>query len=67
MTTTPLSVLPREAARMLAISERTLFSLSVPRGPIPCTRLGAGKGGCVLYRPEDLDRWLRESQSQPAA
>ena len=38
--TTPLAIRPREAARLLSISERTLYSLSHPRGPIPCIRLG---------------------------
>jgi len=35
-----LAVPPREAARLLSISERTLWSLTAPRGPIPALRLG---------------------------
>jgi len=53
----PLALRPREAAKALGISERLLWSLSAPRGPIPCRRIG-GKGGCVLYRLADLDAWL---------
>ena len=61
-----LALRPREAARALGISTRLLWSLSSPRGPIPCKRIG-GRGSCVLYRPADLDAWLRQQESQPAA
>ncbi len=54
-TARPLALRPREAARLLNISERKLWSLSQPRGVIPCKR----DGGVVLYRPDDLDAWLR--------
>jgi hypothetical protein len=56
----PLALRPREAAQALGISPRTLFSLTQPRGPIPAKRIG-GKSGCVLYRPDDLDAWLRSA------
>jgi hypothetical protein len=59
-----LALRPRDAATALGISERLLWSLSTPRGPIPCTRVG-GRGGCVLYRVADLDAWLTR-QGQPA-
>ncbi|WP_437227999.1 helix-turn-helix domain-containing protein [Planctomicrobium sp. SH661] len=55
----PLALRPREAARMLSISERTLWSLTAPRGPIPCARLNRG----VLYSVDDLRQWLREQSS----
>ena len=61
-----LALRPREAAKALGISQRLLWSLSAPRGPIPCTRLG-GKGGCVLYRPADLDAYLQRQASVPGA
>lgn len=57
-----LALRPREAAKALSISERLLWSLSAPRGPILCKRIG-GRGGCVLYAVDDLRRWLAE-QSQ---
>lgn len=63
--TPPLALRPREAARMLGVSARLLWSLTAPRGPIPCTRIG-GRGGCVLYRPADLDAWLRAAATRPA-
>lgn len=50
-----LSLRPREAAKALSISERLLWSLTQPRGPIPVARVGA----CRLYRVADLDAWLK--------
>jgi predicted DNA-binding transcriptional regulator AlpA len=57
----PLLLSAREAARVLSISERTLWGLSSPRGPIPRVRLG----GRVLYSPEALRKWIGEQQ-EPA-
>lgn len=51
-----IALRPREAARMLSISERTLWGLTAPRGPIPCVRLSRG----VLYSVDDLRQWLRD-------
>ncbi len=48
----------RDAAKALSISERTLWGLTAPRGPIPCVRLG----GRVLYSPESLRRWIAGQQ-----
>jgi hypothetical protein len=62
----PLALRPREAAAHLGISTRLLWSLSAPRGPIPCTRIG-GRGGCVLYRVAELDAWLVQSATRQAA
>jgi len=39
-TTPKLLLSAREAARALSISERTLWGLSAPRGPIPIVRIG---------------------------
>jgi hypothetical protein len=36
----PLLVDARTAARMLAISERSLWAATSPRGPIRCVRIG---------------------------
>lgn len=52
---------PRDAARALGISPRKLWSLTVPRGPIKCVRLGS-RGSAILYRPADLDAWLLTMQ-----
>lgn len=44
---------PREAALQLAISERTLWTLT-KAGTIPCIRLGRS----VRYRPSDIEKQL---------
>ena len=47
----------REAAAVLGgISERNLWSLTAPRGPIPCVRIGRR----VLYRPADLVHYAEQ-------
>jgi len=40
---------PKQAAKALNVSIRTLWALSAPRGPIPCIRVGHGKRQIVLY------------------
>ena len=68
MTAQPVELLalrPREAARALGISARTLWGLTAPRGPIPCVRLGSGKRRTVLYPTADLEAWLSR-EAQPA-
>ncbi len=59
----PLALRPREAARALGISQRTLWALTAPRGPIPCVRIGSGKRSAVLYRVADLEAWLAARSS----
>ena len=54
----PLAIRPREAAKALGISVRTLWALSAPRGPIPCLRIGHGKRRSVLFPVIDLRAWL---------
>jgi len=59
-----LLVPPREAAyRLGGISTRHLWSLTHPRGPIPCVKLGRR----TFYRPTDLERFLEEAARQQAA
>lgn len=58
----PLLVNAREAARILAICERSLWSMTAPRGQIPCIRLGAGTGA-VRYSVDALKKFI-ESQQQ---
>lgn len=55
-----LSLRPREAAMAIGISERTLWSLSAPRGPIPCVRIGNGKRRSVLYSVAGIQAWLSQ-------
>ncbi len=59
-----IALRPRETAKALGISERTLWSLSAPRGPIPCVRIGHGKRKSVLYSLACVQAWLAgQSQS----
>jgi len=44
----------REAARALSICEKTLWSLTRPRGNLPCVRIGRR----CLYDPRDLEAWI---------
>lgn len=55
----PLSLRPRDAAKALGLSERTLWGQTSPRGPIPCLRIGRGKRQMVLYPIAELQTWLR--------
>lgn len=57
-----LLVPARDAAQMLSISERTLWSLTAPRGPLPPVRIGAR----VLYSTETLRSWIA-AQTQSAS
>jgi hypothetical protein len=52
--TRPIGLRPRDAAKTIGLSERKLWALTAPRGPIPCARIGT----CRVYRLADLDRWL---------
>jgi hypothetical protein len=58
---TPRLLLPgREAARVLSISERLLWSLTAPRGPIACVRLGRR----VLYPVASLEAFIASQQQK---
>jgi excisionase family DNA binding protein len=50
----PILVDSREAARLLAISTRKLWSLT-DCGEIPCLRIGRA----VRYAVEDLQQWVK--------
>jgi hypothetical protein len=51
---------PRDAAKALGISPRTLWALTAPRGPIPCARIGTGKRKTILYPADALREWLAQ-------
>lgn len=53
-----LALRTSDAAKALGISERTLWGLTAPRGPIPCLRIGHGKRQTVLYPVAELQTWL---------
>lgn len=50
----------REAASTLRISERTLWTLTQPRGPIPAVRLGR----LVRYDPRALADWVAAQRGE---
>ena len=52
-----LALRPREAARLLGVSERTLWQWTRD-GLIPAARIGNGKRRVVLYATADLQDWL---------
>ena len=54
----PLLLTLRQAAKVLSISERTLFTLTKD-GALPAVRVG--KGG-KRYRISDLERYTREAE-----
>lgn len=50
----PLALRPREAAKLLAIGQRTLWELT-KKGEVPHTRVGRA----VLYPYRALEEWLQ--------
>ena len=48
---------PGEAAQALAVSERTLWQYTTPRGPIPCCKIGSS----IRYRLMDLENYLTQA------
>ena len=54
--TTPASILlsPRQAAKALSISERTLWAISAPRGPLPVVKIGRS----VRYHVANLEVYI---------
>lgn len=53
----------REAARMLSISERTLWGLTAA-GEVRCVRIGRR---LVRYDPADLREWIETRKAAPVA
>lgn len=49
-----LLLTPREAANALAICEKTLWSITAPRGPLPAVRIGRA----VRYDLTDLQAFV---------
>jgi predicted DNA-binding transcriptional regulator AlpA len=60
-TTTTLMVPIRIAAEMLGFSERSLWTLTAPRGPIPVVRPHGTR--TVRYSVEALKAWVAKQQS----
>jgi len=53
----------REAAKRLSISEKTLWSITNPRGPLICVRIGRS----VRYAPADLQAYIDLQRSTQTA
>jgi len=49
-----LALSPRDAARALSMSEKGLWNLTKPRGPIPAAKIGR----LVRYDVKDLQAFL---------
>jgi hypothetical protein len=58
----PLLLRPRDAARVLGISERLLWSISAPRGPLAVVRVHRA----VRYSTDELRRYIAAAQQQGA-
>ena len=58
-----LLVSARHAAKALSISERTLWGITAPRGPLPAVRIGTR----VLYDPADLAKYIDGQKTKGAA
>jgi len=61
-TSEPLLVTPREAAVLLRLSDRTLWTLT-RAGEIPAIRIGRS----VRYDPHDLAKWIASKKQGTAA
>lgn len=59
-TSTPLKLLlaVREAAEALSICEKTLWSITAPRGDLPCVRIKRS----VRYHVADLLTWIDQQK-----
>jgi excisionase family DNA binding protein len=55
-----LLVTSREAAKMLAVSTRTVWALTSPRGPLSSVRLGRA----VRYSVADLDAFIQAARTE---
>lgn len=55
----PITVSAREAAKLLQISEKSLWANSAPRGGIPVVRVGRR----VLYSVDSLRRFVAEHET----
>lgn len=57
----PILLSAREAAKSLSVSQRTLWNLTAPRGPIPSVKLGTR----VCYAVQDLEQAIQQMKSNP--
>lgn len=60
LTSGAMLIRPRDAAAMLALSERTLWSMT-QAGLLPCVRVGKS----LRYDPADLAAWVQRAKAGP--
>lgn len=53
----------RQVAKLLSVSDRTVWTHTAPRGPIPAVRIG----GSVRYTLEDLEAWIQQARNKGEA
>ena len=49
-----------EAAKVLSICTKSLWSQTIPRGTLPAARIGSR----VLYSPSDLQAWIDSQKTE---
>lgn len=49
-----------EAARLLSVSQNTIWNMTVPRGDLPCVRIGRA----VRFDVADLRTWIERRKSK---
>jgi excisionase family DNA binding protein len=54
----------RDAAKLLAISERTLSSITAPRGPLPAVKVGRRS---VRYSLRNVEAWIVSHKEEGAS
>ena len=60
--TSKLLLSARETAKALGVCEKTLWSMTRPRGDLPCVCIGRR----VLYDPADLQAWIaKQKRGEP--
>jgi excisionase family DNA binding protein len=62
----PLALRPREAARVLGVSTRTLWTWT-KNGHVPHVRVGSGRRKTTLYPVAELRAWLARQATRAAS
>ena len=48
----------KETAKILGVSERTLWSITTPRGTLACCKIG----NRVMYSPKAIERFIEQQE-----
>ena len=60
LTSGPMLIRPRDAAALLALCQRTLYTMT-KAGLLPCVRVGKS----LRYDPADLAAWVQRAKAGP--